>query len=685
MSGQNSEDPNHFGRRSVTSDRTDPFESMREQMEKERENFFKGVNPRDWPNENNTGRGGLFNRPPRTSFGGFPSGPGIRAPRYVNDFPEELDGFGLMPGSGHSLPRHRKSSSGSGQNVEDDVSDHSSNCSGNSNHSGDPDVIPINVVHEKTLPKHKYGQAARNTTELPAKATGNESPRLERAHSEPPNKFKQRLNLANPLYSTIPENSESSGQTNRPMPHLDPRNPIKTSASAPSVPGSSHQTQESQPVPPPRRSPPRNSMSNPTQPAQPTSSAANVRHIPIFVEGRPEPIFNTNLNAGQQDPGQPPAQDLSFPKPSDYYPPGVQRIKSRDGTITPETPNFQNEGPFVQNKGQKQIIPTQEPTTPVGPPPGPIPMGYMPSQDTLTPPVEIKEPTTPLGPPPGPIPMGYMPSQVKDETASPEAPPAAPVPKQVEEAKSSTNGPTLQESQPPAPPQRNRTPPQQIPLKEQNGPTAPQEKKCDAKPKTEPPRKISAEKVSTGDTNLRKPSNTENKTAKEPVVNFIPIKVEHSRSESPMPKANSRAPSQEPQVRPGKSPTPARNTPQPEQQQVPQKDPKIAKLDKIKEEVDILLEKIENFQGKKKDKEYLYLDEMLTRHLIALDGIEPEGQTEIRQLRKESIKSVNRCLSLLDHKVTEGNAEENNQILSDLAAKTQDLAVGNGDSSSQKS
>ena len=61
MSGQGSEDPNHFGRRSVTSERTDPFESMREQMEKERENFFKGVNPRDWPNENNP-RGGLFNR-----------------------------------------------------------------------------------------------------------------------------------------------------------------------------------------------------------------------------------------------------------------------------------------------------------------------------------------------------------------------------------------------------------------------------------------------------------------------------------------------------------------------------------------------------------------------------------------------------------------------------------------------
>jgi len=678
MSGHGSEDPNHFGRRSVTSDRTDPFESMREQMEKERENFFKGVNPREWPNENNA-RGGLFNRAPRTSFGGFPSGPGMRAPRYVNDFPEELDGFGLMPGSGHSLPRHRKSSSGSGQNVEDDVSDHSSNCSGNSNHSGEAETgIPINVVHEKTLPRNKYGQAARNTTELPAKASGNESPRLERAHSEPPNKFKQRLNLANPLYSTIPENSESSGQTNRPMSHLDPRNPLKASASAPSVPSSSHQAQESHPVPPPRRSPPRNNMSNPIPPAQPTNSGANVRHIPIFVEGRPEPIFNTNVNVGQQEPAQNAAQDLSFPKPSDYYPPGVQRVKSRDDTTTPEIQNFQNEGPFTKSKGQKQVIPTQEPTTPIGPPPGPIPMGYMPSQNTLNPASQIPEPTTPQGPPPGPIPMGYLPSEEKEKETSPAAQP------EVQTDHKST-GPPIQDSKtPPPPPQRMRTPPQQIHIKEQNGLADHQEKKCEPVQKSEAPRKISSERSTGEEANTRKPSNNESKPTKEPVVNFIPIKVEHSRPESPMPRANSRAPSQEPQLRPGKSPTPARNTPQPEQQQT-QKDPKIAKLDKIKEEVDILMEKIDNFKGTKKDKEYLYLDEMLTRHLIALDGIEPEGQTEIRQLRKESIKSVNRCLSLLDHKVTDGSAEENNQILSDLAAKTGDLEIGNGDSSSQKS
>ena len=85
----------------------------------------------------------------------------------------------------------------------------------------------------------------------------------------------------------------------------------------------------------------------------------------------------------------------------------------------------------------------------------------------------------------------------------------------------STKGPVVKELQPPAPPQRNRTPPQQIPLKEQNGTGVPQENISEVKVKTEPPRKTSAEKASTGDSASRKPSNTESKAAKEPVVNFF--------------------------------------------------------------------------------------------------------------------------------------------------------------------
>lgn len=617
MAGQNGE-PDPFGRRNLD------FESMREQMEKERENFFRGVNPREWPDDTNASRGGIFNRP-RTSLGGFPSGPAMRGARYVNDFPaaaaDELEGFGLMPGS---QARQRKSSCGSGQcGPEDEGSDHSS--SSGQSAVQDQESIPIYVAHERGGPRHKYS-TARNTTELPAKASGGgESPRLERAASEPPNKFAQRLNLSKPCYNTIPEGGETKfgHQASRPSQLQDQgvTSSIKTSASAPSV-----STAESQPVPPPRKSPPRGSTM--AQPGLPTTSAANVRHIPIFVEGRPEPIFNTNLKGGQADAGSTPtpgtATDMSFPKPSDYYPSGVQRIKSRDATLTPETPQFQGE-PFKM--GKQVVVPLDEPTTPLGPPPGPIPMGYIPTS-SLSEPEVPKEPTTPQGPPPGPIPMGYVPSH----------PLTTPEP--------------VQEVQPPPPPQRNRIP-GQLPAKEQLM-TAPAEndavngKAVDAIPNqrrsTESPTPVQA---ATSAQRTRTLDKERKASAEPPAVNVVPIKVEGGRS---------RGNSQEPQVRPAKSPTPARSTPQPSNEQPSAAiNPKVVKLDKIKEEVDVLMEKISNFSGTKKDKEYLYLDEMLTRHLIALDGIEPEGQLEIRQMRKESIKSVNMCLSLLDEKCSESS------------------------------
>ena len=431
---------------------------------------------------------------------------------------------------------------------------------------------------------------------------GNESPRLKRAESEPPNKFKQRLNLsaAHPTgvsSFTIPEHSDeySDRQFPRPTAHAqnpELRNPIKTSASAPSVPG--HQYQET-PVAPPRRSPPRMSAD------APPSSSSNVRHIPIFVEGRPEPIFNSN-QAQQQRSSSEQDQTLPFSIPSDYYPPGVQRVKSKDDTV----------------------VPLQEPTTPLGPPPGPIPMGYTPSN--LPPPPESllkpdqqqpPEPTTPLGPPPGPIPMGYVP---RDDLAS---------------------------TEPPVPPVRQRPSHSQSPQPPEL---------------TRGQRKISE----TEQPASRKTSETEKR---EPVVNVIPIKVDHGRSESPKPKQSSRTPSQEPVKQ---SPAPARKT-------SPPSNPKIAKLEKIKEDVESLTHKIESFNGKKEDKEYLYLEEMMTRHLISLDGIEPEGDTEIRQMRKESINSVNRCLSLLDRKVSDAteDAEDNNKILSQLAAETSENVSDN--------
>jgi len=579
----------------------DPFGNMREQMERERDNFFKTVNPRDWPSDSSM-RGGMFNRP-RTSFGGFPSG-------------------GPDVGGHHSLPRTRRDPMAEGGSDQSDRSD--------------PDLsIPIRVVHEK--PRPRYGQAQHsNTTELPAKAaTGAESPRLERAHSEPPGKFKQRLNICNPsAYTTIPEYGEGepgrAHSRSRPSNFnlsLDPANPIKTSASAPSVPGSSqsHNQPESQPAAPPRRSPPRTGgMAGQGQGA----AGGNVRHIPIFVEGRQEPIFN------QAQPG-PQSGELPFSKPSDYYPPGVQRVNSQ-----------------------------QEPTTPLGPPPGPIPMGYTPHQQSLQPTPAPAEPTTPVGPPLGPIPMGYIsqpedyhlkPQQNPQEPTTPQGPPPGPIPMGFlpsQEGELPTDDPKVP---PPVPPQRNRAGTQPTPVSCEDPPAV--------SSKQDIARKPSAELSAAAEDSKRKDSES-SEARKDPLVNVnvIPIKIDQSRPESPRP------PNQEPGLKPNMIPTPATKPEAP----APPANPKIAKLDKIKDDVEMLMEKIEKFAGSKTDKEYLYLDEMLTRHLISLDGIDPEGQVEIRQLRKESIKSVNRCLSLLDRKVSEVTGAEagdhNNEV--ELAEKS---------------
>merc|ERR1712018_1059334 len=97
------------------------------------------------------------------------------------------------------------------------------------------------------------------------------------------------------------------------------------------------------------------------------------------------------------------------------------------------------------------------------------------------------------------------------------------------------------------------------------------------------------------------------------------------------------------------------------------------------EAVAVLSARIEAFKGSKKDKEYLYLDEMLTRHMLSLDCIEANGRDDIRQLRRETIKSINRCLSTLDSNSNnttpsegagEAAAKDNNAVIDELVAQS---------------
>lgn len=64
----------------------------------------------------------------------------------------------------------------------------------------------------------------------------------------------------------------------------------------------------------------------------------------------------------------------------------------------------------------------------------------------------------------------------------------------------------------------------------------------------------------------------------------------------------------------------------------------IKKIQDIQRDVLELMSKVEQFKGTRQDKEYIYLDEMLTRNLLKLDTIDTNGKDSIRLARKEAIK-----------------------------------------------
>lgn len=70
-----------------------------------------------------------------------------------------------------------------------------------------------------------------------------------------------------------------------------------------------------------------------------------------------------------------------------------------------------------------------------------------------------------------------------------------------------------------------------------------------------------------------------------------------------------------------------------------------------KNEVQILIQQIYEFQGASEDdKNYKYLDEMLTRCILKLDTIECNG-VEDRAERKQTINQINQAISILERKM----------------------------------
>ncbi|GBP56179.1 BAG domain-containing protein Samui [Eumeta japonica] len=164
-----------------------------------------------------------------------------------------------------------------------------------------------------------------------------------------------------------------------------------------------------------------------------------------------------------------------------------------------------------------------------------------------------------------------------------------------------------------------------------------------------------------------------------PDEHYIKVPVHH---EQPIPKKSEHVPSNKTQQQ---QKTPQQPHPQPQQQQQQQQMPRartppqpqqpppppqqpspgndpISVILNVQTDVLNLMTEVENFNGTKKDKKYLYLDEMLTRNLIKLDNIETDGKENVRQARKEAIKCIQKCIAVLEAKAESNMAAAQSQV-----------------------
>lgn len=107
----------------------------------------------------------------------------------------------------------------------------------------------------------------------------------------------------------------------------------------------------------------------------------------------------------------------------------------------------------------------------------------------------------------------------------------------------------------------------------------------------------------------------------------------------------------------------------------------ISKIQKIQKDVLNIFDQVERFQGGKdgkRDKTYIYLDEMLTQNLLKLDSIDAEDQPQIKSARKEAIKSINHCIAVLEAKAEAGATVDNDSHDSDQVANGITNRTGSG-------
>lgn len=101
-------------------------------------------------------------------------------------------------------------------------------------------------------------------------------------------------------------------------------------------------------------------------------------------------------------------------------------------------------------------------------------------------------------------------------------------------------------------------------------------------------------------------------------------------------------------------PIPSQTEPQPAAAQAgPQPlsdNPGLAKVQQVMARVQLFQEDVDEFVGRKTDKSYRCLEELLTKELLELDSVETQGQENVRQARKEAVQRIQAILDQLEKK-----------------------------------
>lgn len=96
--------------------------------------------------------------------------------------------------------------------------------------------------------------------------------------------------------------------------------------------------------------------------------------------------------------------------------------------------------------------------------------------------------------------------------------------------------------------------------------------------------------------------------------------------------------------------------PAPKKKKTPQE-----QIEEANERLKELRAEVEKFCGTSSDKQYRYLDEMLTRLLISLDTVDTEGNEELRIARKQTVRSIQSCADVLESKAKDQQQQDREQ------------------------